>query len=309
VCDILEISQRTIERWRKAPGIGDLRRGPNTKPNAYSEQERAQILERINQEDYVDMCPAQIVCHETDKGNYLASESTMYRILNDAKQNKKRGRAAAPKPRPKPELVAHQPNKVWVWDITYLPLHTRGKHVYLYWVMDLFSRKIVGFKVCEVESMDESSQMIEKLVVGMGLVESGLILHSDNGGPMKGSTMKWTLDKLKVHQSLSRPGVSNDNAHCESSFHTLKYRPGYPCSMEDLEQWNAWVTQFVKWYNEEHMHSGIGYVTAQQRYEGTDVEVLRRRRQVYAQARAGNPKRWSGAPRLWPRPDSVRLGT
>lgn len=305
----MSISKRTIGRWRKAPGVGDQRRGPHRKPKAYSEQERAQLLERINQPDYVDLCPAQIVCREADEGRFLASESTLYRVLNEANQNKRRGRAAAPKHRKKPEHVATEPNQVWVWDITYLPLHTRGKHVYLYWVMDLFSRKIVGWKVCEVESMEESSRMMAALVVELGLAGGKLTVHSDNGGPMKGSTMKRTLEMLEVHQSLSRPGVSNDNAYCESSFRTLKYRPNYPSSMEDQAQWSEWVSKFVRWYNEEHMHSGIGYVTAQQRYEGTDVEVLRKRREVYARARAANPNRWSGQPRAWSRPDTVRIGT
>lgn len=305
----MNLSLRTVQRWRKAPELGDQRRGPHTKVNAFSTQERQEILERINQPDYADLCPAQIVCQAADKGDFIASESTMYRILNEAKQNKRRGREACAKKRIKPEYVAKAPNQVWVWDITYLPLSVRGHYAYLYLFMDLFSRKIVGWKICESESMEESSRLMAGLAVELGVAGTGLTLHSDNGGPMKGSTMVRTLQTLGIHQSLSRPGVSNDNAYCESSIRTIKYRPGYPERLENIEEWTKWFESFVEWYNYKHMHSGIGYTTPEQRYTGDDVWILENRRKVYAEAKRKNPSRWSREARAWSRPTEVRLAS
>lgn len=154
------------------------------------------------------------------------------------------------------------PNQVWSWDITYLPGPIRGTFFYLYLFVDVWSRKIVGAEVFGEECNAKASQLLRRICREKGLDPENLVLHSDNGGPMKGATMKATLEQLGVVASLSRPRVSNDNAFSEALFRTLKYRPGYPEGpFESLAHARLWVRSFVGWYNHEHLHSGIGFVT------------------------------------------------
>ena len=298
-----------MQRWEEQEGQGDQRKGPDSPAaHAYSEEEQQAILNRINQPDYAHLTPAQIVCKEADQGRYLASERTIYRILKKHGQDTHRHRSKERQPRKKPSLLATGPNQVWVWDITYLPLNVRGHFAYLYWVMDLYSRKIVGWRVYPVESMECSKELLSELIVEHGLAGKGLTIHSDNGSPMKGSAVVEMLRLFGVERSLSRPGVSNDNGHCESSFRTLKYRHNYPRYQENKEAWSQWVSGYVTWYNEEHMHSGIGYVTPQARHEGSDHAQLEGRRIVYQAAYEANPQRWRrGKPRGWERPETVHL--
>jgi len=305
----LGISERTIQRWRKDPEGDDRRQGPQSPcAHALTDEERTQVLDIATSPEFCDVSPKQIVCSLADRGEYVASESTFYRILRQEKMMSHRQSSRPSKPRPKPEQIAHGPGEVWVWDITFLPTRVRGRFVYLYWIMDLFSRKIVGFSVEEQESMELSSRLIEQTILDEKVEASGLCIHADNGSAMKGSTLLATLERLEVAASFSRPGVSNDNAHCESSFRTLKYRPGYPKRpLEGVHEWTAWVEEFVSWYNTEHYHSGIGWVTPQQRHVGEDVDLLNRRKELYEQARQKNPARWSRKPRGWSRPEEVRL--
>ena len=210
--------------------------------------------------------------------------------------------------RPKPKAVASKPGELWVWDITLLPTTVRGRFVYLYLVLDLFSRKIVAWRVHAEEDGLHAARLMEEAIVDEGLAGQGLTLHSDNGAAMKSSTLKGTLERLGVARSFSRPRVSNDNAYAESSFRTMKYRPNYPRRpKEGVEDWSEWVEKFVQWYNEEHRHSGIGMVTPSQRHSGEDVELLAKRRELYEQAKERTPRRWSGATRKWSRPQEVYL--
>lgn len=298
-----------MQRWQLQEGEGDQRKGPHSPPaHAYTQEEQEAILKRINQPDYAPLTPAQIVCREADQGKYLASERSLYRFMEKAGQNAHRQPSREPQVRKKPELVADAIDQVWVWDITYLPLNVRGQFVYLYWVMDLYSRKIVGWRVHTSECMEHSSRLLGELIVRDGLAGKALTIHSDNGSPMKGSTLVSTLKALGVGRSLSRPGVSNDNGHCESSFRTLKYSRTYPRFKESDEEWSAWVSDYVRWYNEEHMHSGIGYVTPEARHQGADLAQLEQRRAVYQRAFQAHPARWRrGQPRGWERPQAVHL--
>ena len=195
------------------------------------------------------------------------------------------------------------------WDITYLRSHVRGQFFYLYLVEDVWSRKLLGNAVHEAESADYAADLVERVHREAGDVcRRGWVLHSDNGGPMKGATMLATLQKLGVVPSFSRPRVSDDNAYIESMFRTLKYCPAYPSKgFASLDDARAWVTRFVDWYNNEHLHSGIGFVTPAARHAGQDVEILARRRRVYAAARRRHPERWSRHARPWTRPTIVTL--
>ena len=231
---------------------------------------------------------------------YLASESTFYRILREEKLLSHRGRARAPRRHRPNEQVATGPNQVWSWDITYLRSPVRGWFYYLYLAVDIFSRKIVGWAVHEVEDSDLAAGLIREAALREGVDPGRLVLHSDNGGPMKGATMLATLQWLGIIPSFSRPRVSDDNPYSEALFRTVKYCPEYPKRpFESLEAARLWVARFVGWYNEEHRHSAIRFVTPPQKHSGEEKAILRQREEVYKQAREQNPCRWTGLVRNW----------
>ena len=255
----------------------------------------------VNRSEFRDLSPKQIVPRLADHGEYLASESTLYRILREEKQlahrEPSRPRTAGNVPT---EWVASGPSEVYTWDITYLRRARRGTFYYLYMVEDLYSRKIMGWDVHEIEDMELSSALIERICREERIDPETLVLHSDNGGPMKGSTMLATLQRLGIVASFSRPRVSDDNPYSEALFRTLKYRPEYPrrpfASLEEARTWVAW---FVKWYNEDHLHSGLNFVSPEARHTGFDAEILEKRTQVYEEARRRHPERWSRGIRDW----------
>src|SRR3990170_4092293 len=268
-CAVLEVSLRTVERWEKARDQGDQRRGPATGcAHALSAQEKQAIVKVSSSPEYRDLSPWQIVARLADTGKYLGSESSFYRVL---KQNDLLTHRHNSKPRvhrrPK-DLTAKTPNQVWSWDITYLSSPIRGAYYYLYLVEDIFSRMIVGWSIEEVESADHAGLLIDRICQEQGIAKGQLTLHSDNGGPMTGATMVATLERLGVIPSLSRPAVSDDNPYSESLFKTLKYRPSYPDSaFSGIDQAREWVSRFVRWYNTEHLHSAIRFVTPSSRHQ------------------------------------------
>lgn len=309
-CEILGIDARTVQRWKRQ-GIGDDRRaGPRRRPgNRLTGTEQRHVLEILNRPDFCDLSPKQVVVRLADEGIYVASESTMYRILRAVDQVKHRERSCAPRRSPRPrELVATGPNQVWSWDITYLASPVRGVFFYLYMVIDVWSRKIVGFAVHEEESSDHAAALVASACDAEGIAPEQLVIHSDNGSPMKGATLLATLQELGVTTSFSRPQVKNDNPFSESLFRTTKYRPEYPNGpFGSLDAARAWVAWFVRWYNREHRHSAIRFVTPAQRHAGQDAAILQRRREVYETARARRPERWTGRTRDWTPVDTVTL--
>jgi len=300
-CAVLEVSLRTVERWEKARDQGDQRRGPATGcAHALSAQEKQAIVKVSSSPEYRDLSPWQIVARLADTGKYLGSESSFYRVL---KQNDLLTHRHNSKPRvhrrPK-DLTAKTPNQVWSWDITYLSSPIRGAYYYLYLVEDIFSRMIVGWSIEAVESADHAGQLIDRICREQGIAKGQLTLHSDNGGPMTGATMVATLERLGVIPSLSRPAVSDDNPYSESLFKTLKYRPSYPDrAFSSIDQARQWVSRFVRWYNTEHLHSAIRFVTPSSRHLGKDPAILAKRVTVYEKAKRLNPQRWSGPTRNW----------
>jgi putative transposase len=310
-CAVLELPERTVQRWRvQGPDGGqDRRRGPHTPPvNKLSEAEREHVLEVVNSEPYRDLSPKQIVPRLADQGLYIASESTMYRILEEAGQNRHR-QPSKPHEHAKPEEhVATGPGQVLCWDITYLPASVRGQFFYLYVFLDIWSRKIVGWGVHDEQCGEFASELLEAVCDGLGVSSCGVVLHSDNGKPMKGSSMLSTMEWLGVVPSFSRPHVSDDNPYIESLFRTLKYRPGVAGQrFATLDEAVEWVQHFVGWYNHQHLHSGIGFVTPDDRHDGRDLQILANRRRVYARAHDRHPERWTGKVRTWKRPQIVRL--
>lgn len=299
-CEALGISARTVERWRSGQAE-DQRRGPKTAPpNKLSAQERRKVLSVVNSPRFRDLSPNQIVPLLADDGRYLASESTVYRILREEDLLQHRGRSRAPTRRRPTEHVATGPNQVWSWDITYLKSPVRGMFFYLYMIVDVWSRKVVGFEVHDAESPDLASDLVKATCADLGVDSEGIVLHSDNGGPMKGSTMVATLERLGILTSFSRPSVSDDNPFSEALFRTLKYRPEYPSRpFTDITAARAWVQGFVRWYNDEHLHSAIRFVTPSDRHSGREADVLAHRRSVYEFARTKRRERWARGVRNW----------
>jgi putative transposase len=300
-CELLGISVKTLQRWEQLNGGEDRRRGPSNGPaNRLSADERQQIISTATQEEFQDLPPSQIVPKLADRGIYIASESTFYRTLRAVKLNTPRSQKSNNKhSRPTP-LIATGSNQVWSWDITYCRSIVRGMFFFLYMILDVWSRKIVGWAVHECESNELASLLIREAVCREGVDPNQLFLHSDNGSPMKGATMLATLQTLGVVPSFSRPSVSNDNPFSESTFSTMKTCPAYPDKpFESKEAVEDWVAEFVNWYNYEHLHSGIRFITPADRHHGNDRDILRHRQEVYRKAREENPSRWSGTTRDW----------
>lgn len=302
------MSARSLERW--SDDRHDGRRGPKSPPaNKLTVAERRRILTIAISPEFRDMSPKQIVPTLADRGNYLGSESTFYRVLHAADMQHHRGAARPPTHRPR-EHAADGPWQVASWDITYLKSQVRGQYFYLYLVEDVWSRKILGWDVHAVESSDLSSALLIRIrdEAQPDVDLTGWVLHSDNGGPMKGATMLATMQRLGVVPSFSRPSVSNDNPFSESLFRTMKYVPMYPRDgFATVDAAREWVEHFVRWYNHTHKHSGIGFVSPADRHAGHDVAILDRRRALYERTRLRHPGRWSGRPRAWERPGIVRL--
>lgn len=257
------------------------------------------------------MPPCQIVPALADEGEYIASESTFYRVLRTEKMQNHRGRSQEPGKYGKPtSYCADAPNQVWTWDITYLAGAVKGLFYYLYLIIDIFSRDIVGWEVWEEESADHASELIRRACLAQKrLTTMPLVLHSDNGSPMKGATMLETLYALGITPSNSRPRVSNDNPYSESMFKTLKYRPNYqPKGFANIDEARNWCKRFVRWYRYEHHHSGIQFLTPAERHSGKSEEILAKRHDVYEAAKASHPERWNGRKtRDWSNIEAVYL--
>lgn len=308
-CEMLGIDERTLQRWRRQDIGDDLRAGPKAPPaNKLTEAERRLIFAVVNSPRFRDLSPKQIVPTLADEGVFLASESTVYRLLRQGGQLEHRGKARPVQHRRPDELVARASNQVWSWDITWLPSPIRGKYFYLYTIVDVFSRKIVGRVVHDSESDAFAAALVAAACAAEDVRRDQLVIHSDNGGPMRGATMLATLHSLGVAASFSRPAVSDDNPYSEALFRTLKYRPDFPSRpFISLEAARAWVERFAHWYNCVHLHSAIGFVTPDQRHSGADPGILAKRAAVYEAARRRNPQRWSKDTRCWDRVEIVRL--
>lgn len=306
---ILGLTIRTVQRWRGQNGGYDRRNGPRTPPaNKLTLAERKQVLAVANSPQCRDLSPKQIVPRLADEGRYIASESTFYRILRAENQLTHRERCRPVTHHRPREKRATGPCQVWSWDITYLKSPIKGQFFYLYLILDVWSRKIMAATVFPQESDQNSALLFRDATCQHEVDTKGLILHSDNGGPMKGATMLATLQQLGVMPSFSRPSVSNDNPFSESLFRTLKYRPEYPSHPFGSEQQaQQWVDLFVQWYNTEHLHSEIRFMTPDDRHCGRENSILNKRKEVYELARQKNPARWLRQTRNWEPIEAVLL--
>ncbi len=300
-CKAIGVDPRTPQRWRKQGAGGDRRFGPKTEPkNKLAAKERQRILQVVNAPEHRELSPKQIVPRLADQGCYLASESTFYRILREHGQLRHREPSQPPTHSRPRELAASKPNQVWTWDITYLHSPVKGAFFYLHLVMDIFSRKIVGWQVHHEESAEHAGNLIAAACLDEGVLRDQIALHQDNGAPMTCGTFLALLQHLGVAASFSRPGVSDDNPFVEALFRTLKYRPEYPGQpFASLDAAREFIERFVRWYNTQHLHGNIRFVTPSARHAGGDLAILARREGVYEQARARHPERWSRSTRNW----------
>ena len=306
-CAIAGIELRTLQRWQAHEGLtaGDGR-PQAVRPipsHALSSDERARLLAVANEPRFAAVPPARIVPMLADEGVYLASESSFTRVLRAQGQSAHRGRAKAPKAvRPPTTHIAAAPRQVWCWDMTYLPAQVLGRWFHLYLILDLYSRKIVGWEVHDTDDSDHAAHLVRRtaLAESIATLDAKPVLHGDNGSTLKATTVLAMLNWLGVKPSYSRPRVSDDNAYAEALFRTAKYRPEFPTKgFADLDAARAWAAGFVRWYNHDHRHSGIRYVSPAQRHAGEDRAILAARHDLYMRARALNPARWSGSTRNW----------
>jgi putative transposase len=300
--DAIGISERTYWRWhsqQKEVGKSEDRRQMAAHPtpaNKLTESDEREILKVVNQPEFANDPPSQIVPKLADRGIYIASERTFYRVLKRHAQLKHRGRLKERKKKAVSTHIAKAPNRVWVWDITYLPFFpVQGMFLYLYMISDVFSRKIVAWEVWPVQTSENAAELVQRAAFAENLpFYPRLILHSDNGSPMKGFTLLAKLQDLGITPSYSRPRVSNDNAYAESLFRTVKYYPTYnPAGFKDIEEARQWCRQFVNWYNNVHCHSGINYYTPQQMHTGECWNAMEIRMKAYEDARSKHPERWN----------------
>jgi putative transposase len=302
-CRLLGKPRATLYRERSRPAGPRRKPGPVGAPaNALSAAERQQVLAVLTEPRFADKAVAQIWAELLDEGVYLASQSTMYRILREENLVRERRRLAAHPATVKPELVAYKPNDVWSWDITRLPGPERGTWYQLYVMLDIFSRYPVGWRLEACEDAAIAERWIAGLVALHG--RPGAI-HVDRGSAMTSKNVAQLLVDLGVQRSHSRPRVSNDNPYSEAQFKTLKYRHDFPDAFGSIEHARAFCEDFFDYYRHEHRHSGLGLHTPASVYFGTAEQIQAKRAKVLAEAYAANPTRFGSPPSPPPLPTTA----
>ncbi len=275
-----------------------LKRPPCPQPRALSAAERQAILDVLHSERFQDQSPAAVYATLLDEGIYLGSIRTFYRILHQTGEVRERRAQATHPARVKPELMADAPRQVWSWDITKLKGPEKWTYYYLYVLIDIYSRYVVGWLLASQESSELAKQLIADSVQREGVEPGSLTIHADNGSSMASKPVAFLLADLGITKSHSRPHTSNDNPYSEAQFKTMKYRPEFPDRFESIEQARAFCRDFFRWYNDEHRHSGIGLLTPAAVHHGMVDEITERRAEVLAAAYASHPERFvRGRPR------------
>ncbi len=298
--DPAALEGRLRPRARRPPAAPAVHPTPAHAPSG---AEREQILQIANEPRFAELPPARIVPMLADEGVYVASESSFSRVLRAHGQTRHRGRAKTPqRVRPPNTHVATAPRQVFFWDMTYLPATVIGRWYFLYLILDLYSRKIVGLEVHERDDSEHAMNLLRRTALAEDLhaLDYKPVLHGDNGATLKATTVLAMMNWLGLRASYSRPRVSDDNAFVESLFRTAKYRPQFPAKgFADLDHARQWASSFVQWYNHDHRHSTIRYVSPAQRHAGEDHTVLQARPALYQRAREENPRRWARHTRNW----------
>jgi putative transposase len=305
-CRSLGVARATVYRHRRpTPAKGPSVPRPRP-PRALSDQERRQVLDALHSEPFVDKAPAEVYATLLDQGTYLCSIRTMYRILHDAKQVRERRNQLRHPTYQKPQLVATAPNQVWSWDITKLLGPAKWTYFYLYVILDIFSRFVVGWMLAHRESAALAGRLIRETILKQGIAQDQLTIHSDRGPSMSSRTVAQLLATLGVTKSQSRPHVSNDNPFSESQFKTLKYRPEFPDRFGSFDGALEFCGPFFHWHNFEHYHWGLGLLTPATVHLGLADQVLEARKQVLEAAYAAHSERFvHQLPKPLPLPQAV----
>jgi len=263
-------------------------------PHAYTAQERAAILAACNSERFCNRAPRAIWATLLDEGHYLGSPSTIYRVLRDADQIRERRAIATHPARVKPELVATAPNRLWSWDITKLPGPAKWTWYSLYLILDVFSRYLIDWTIAATESAAIARTLFDEAAQTHGVAPGELHVHADGGSAMKSKSLALLFADLAISKSHSRPHVSNDNPFSEAQFKTLKYRPDFPEFFPSIEAARVFMaTEFVPWYNNEHRHSGLGFLTPADVHFGRAQEMLAKRNELMQQVWKQHPRRFN----------------
>lgn len=303
-CAALGVSRATFYR-RRAPSTGHQQPRP-TPARALSDAQREDVYQALCSQRFVDRSPAEVFSTLLDEGTYLCSERTMYRVLASKAPVRERRAQRRHPAYAKPELVARRPNEVWSWDITRLLGPKTWSYLYLYVILDIYSRYVVGWMVASRENSALAGRLIQQSCLRHGVQPQVLTLHSDRGAPMTSQCTAQLLADLGVTRSLSRPQVSDDNPFSEAQFKTLKYHPSFPGRFQNSEEAKTFCRSFFRWYNAEHRHGGIAMMTPEQVHFGKAQQILDRRSAVLADAWNAHPERFvSGPPRHPALPDAV----
>jgi putative transposase len=295
-CQSLGVSRATFYRRQAEPraGVDVQPTAARPSPRALTGEERQAVLDVLHETRFVDRAPAAIYAQLLDENRYLCSIRTMYRLLADAQEVRERRDQLRHPTYRKPELLATAPNQVWSWDITKLLGPAKWTYYYLYVILDIFSRYVVGWMLAHGESADLARRLIRESCLKHDIVPEQLTLHADRGPSMKSQTVAQMLACLGVVKSHSRPHVSNDNPFSESHFKTLKYRPEFPDRFSSFEEAHAFCGTFFPWYNDEHYHSGLALLTPAMVHFGRTEQVLADRQQTLLAAYSAHPQRFRG---------------
>jgi putative transposase len=297
-CAAVGRGRATHYRWHRKspPRPRPAPKPPRPQPRALSEEERQGVLEVLRSERFVDMAPPEVYATLLDEGIYLASVPTMYRILRSVGEVRERRRQAVHPAYLKPELLAERPNQVWSWDITKLLGPEKWTYYYLYVVLDIFSRYVVGWMLATEESAGLAERLLADSIRKQGVERDQLVIHADRGPSMSSKPVALLLSDLGVTKSHSRPHCSNDNPYSEAQFKTLKYRPEFPDRFGSPQDARAFCRRFFGWYNDDHRHSGIGYHTPTDVHYGRAGQVRDARAVVLTAAHAAHPERFVRRP-------------
>lgn len=293
-CTALEINRACFYRWqaRRKSSLPEISR-PRP-PLALSTGERQKAIDLLDSERFMDQAPRAVYATLLDEGIYICSVRTMYRILAAEGEVRERRNQRQHPQYIKPELLATKPNQVWSWDITKLKGPAKWTMFYLYVIMDIFSRYVVGWMVATKESSELAKRLIADTYRKQGIEPGQLTIHADRGSSMKSKTVAFLLADLGVTKTHSRPHVSDDNPYSEAQFKTLKYRPDFPQRFGSIEDSRTFCQSFFKWYNSEHYHSGIAMLTPESVHYGDADQIMKTRTQALKLAFEANPSRFKG---------------
>jgi putative transposase len=304
-CDMLGVPRSSVYRARQ-PKVAAASKPPREPLRALSHAERDQVRDTLNSDRFADQAPREVYATLLDEGTYLCSPSTMYRLLAEHAEVRERRDQLRHPAYTKPELLATRPNQVWSWDITKLLGPTKWTYYYLYVMLDIFSRYVVGWLLAERETSTLAELLIREACAKQQIQADQLTIHADRGGPMIAKPVALLMADLGVTKSHSRPHISNDNPFSEAQFKTLKYRPDYPDRFGSLPDAHTWAHAFFPWYNDEHHHSGLGYMTPKAIHYGEAAQRWVQRQAALELAYVAHPERFvKGTPRPPTLPSAV----